>query len=465
MKTPPENASIAGKNKRLNKHRLDANEVLRGKSLKARLVRGATGSFGLKIASMGLMFLSSILLTRIMGAEKYGGYIYAISWINLLIIPAVFGLDRLLTREVAIYLSKADWPHMRGIFSWGNRLAFVASCILAAAALIISSSALKLEPDAKHAFQLSVFLLPILALTRLRQGMLSGLHRVVLGQLPELLVQPVFLIALAAGTYWFLDTRFTSSTAVGIHILSASVAFIVGLAMLWRYFPIGAKSSSPQYERSLWMKSAIPLLIVGGMSVINTRVDLIMLGAIKGPEEVAIYAIAVRGSELVSFPLLAINAVMAPAIASMYANRNHARLQQLTTQSARAAFMASLLICLFMVVFGYWFLLIFGKEFTSGQTALTILSVARLYNVGVGAVGLLLTMTGFERDVAIGIGVGAVVNLLLNAILIPLWSYNGAAVATATSMLVWNTILVILVYRRLAIQSTILGRLGRRGRQ
>ena len=34
-------------------------------------------------------------------------------------------------------------------------------------------------------------------------------------------------------------------------------------------------------------------------------------------------------------------------------------------------------------------------------------------------------MTGFERDVAIGIGVGAVVNLLLNAILIPIWSYNG----------------------------------------
>ena len=49
-------------------------------------MRGATGSFGLKIAPMGLMFLSSVLLTRIMGAEKYGGYVYAISWINLLII-------------------------------------------------------------------------------------------------------------------------------------------------------------------------------------------------------------------------------------------------------------------------------------------------------------------------------------------------------------------------------------------
>ena len=37
-------------------------------------------------------------------------------------------------------------------------------------------------------------------------------------------------------------------------------------------------------------ESAIPLLIVGGMSIINTRVDLIMLGAIN-PEEVAVYAI------------------------------------------------------------------------------------------------------------------------------------------------------------------------------
>ena len=46
---------------------------------------------------------------------------------------------------------------------------------------------------------------------------------------------------------------------------------------------------------------------------------------------------------------------MAPAIASMYANKIMGRLQQLTTQSARAAFVITLLICLFMVAFGYWF--------------------------------------------------------------------------------------------------------------
>jgi O-antigen/teichoic acid export membrane protein len=79
-----------------------------------------------------------------------------------------------------------------------------------------------------------------------------------------------------------------------------------------------------------------------------------------------------------------------------------------------------------------------------------------------GPVGVVLIMTGHERDAALAIGVSAVLNLILNAILIPGWGMEGAAVATAASTVVWNILMAIALYQRSGIHSTILGKLGLR---
>ena len=74
---------------------------------------------------------------------------------------------------------------------------------------------------------------------------------------------------------------------------------------------------------------------------------------------------------------------------------------------------------------------------------------------------LALTMTGHQRDAAASIGAGAVLNVVLNVALIPGWGLEGAAAATATSMIVWNLLLAVAVRRRLGINASALGRIGR----
>ena len=53
----------------------------------------------------------------------------------------------------------------------------------------------------------------------------------------------------------------------------------------------------------------------------------------------------------------------------------------------------------------------------------------------------------------------AVLNLVLNLLLIPAFGIVGAAVASAISLISWNLILAVLVYRRLGIHSTALGQI------
>ena len=100
---------------------------------------------------------------------------------------------------------------------------------------------------------------------------------------------------------------------------------------------------------------------------------------------------------------------------------------------------------------------IFGPEFLPAAPALAVLAIGQLVNAGSGSVGSLLTMTGHERDAAVGFGLSAVMNVALNVLLIPLWGPLGAAVATASSLIAWNVILSFAVYRRLRIDATALG--------
>jgi len=80
-------------------------------------------------------------------------------------------------------------------------------------------------------------------------------------------------------------------------------------------------------------------------------------------------------------------------------------------------------------------------------------------NAATGSVGNLLTMSGHERDAARGFVFAAVLNLVLNVLLIPAYGIVGAAVAAAISLISWNLILAALVYRRLGIHSTALGQI------
>ena len=98
---------------------------------------------------------------------------------------------------------------------------------------------------------------------------------------------------------------------------------------------------------------------------------------------------------------------------------------------------------------------LFGPEFTRGYWALAILTVGQLVNASVGSVGFLMSMTGHQREAARVFAGAAVLNVVLNASLIPLWGINGAAIATATTTIIWNVALALYVWRRLGVRATI----------
>ena len=74
-----------------------------------------------------------------------------------------------------------------------------------------------------------------------------------------------------------------------------------------------------------------------------------------------------------------------------------------------------------------------------------------------GSVGLILNMCNHESLTAWGVGLSASLNILLNWYLIPLWGLNGAATASAASLIAWNFLLLYAVRKKTGLRPTAFG--------
>jgi O-antigen/teichoic acid export membrane protein len=429
------------------------------KTLKGQLAKNVFGFLGLKIFSLGLSFVNSIFLSRSLGIADYGIYAYAFVWLSVLRIPATLGFQELIVREVAITQAKNDIKGLRGLLLWANKTIV---CVSVAVALAAAAVAFWIVPQGNNSALLAFFLamlsLPLMALTTLRQATLQGLNKLVLSQIPELAIQPLLFMVLLGGGYFFMPGSIDVVMVMGLQIATVFIAFVVGSITLVRSLPSTFNAVKPDYQNiKAWLRSVVPFILISATILINTRTDAIMLGALIGTKSVGIYTVATRGADLIALAPIVINQAIKPNLAKLYSNASHSQLQRLISKSARIAALSSLPIAFFFICFGYWYLLLFGAEFTDGQTALSLLSMSQLIGAFACCAGLLLSMTGYERETAICVAISAIANIVLNWLLIPIFGMNGAAFATVVSAMLWNGSLSVLAYKRLGIVSNAFG--------
>ncbi len=81
---------------------------------------------------------------------------------------------------------------------------------------------------------------------------------------------------------------------------------------------------------------------------------------------------------------------------------------------------------------------LYGSDYIKGYGPLLILMMGNFFNIAVGPVGILLSMTNHERITFKIMLLGGVVNIILNVVLIPFYGMYGAAISSLISSVVWN---------------------------
>ncbi len=196
---------------------------------------------------------------------------------------------------------------------------------------------------------------------------------------------------------------------------------------------------------------SLPLALTSSFNWIIRQSDIVMIGIFLGAERAAVYAVVTRCVKLCGTGLTAVNAIAAPVIAELSAQNDQRQLQRMVTTATRAIYALSLPICLAMIFGGREVLAIFGPDFIDGYASLVILTVGQFFHSLAGTTGFLMTMTGHQRRAAQVLGSSAVLNITLNAILIPQWGMIGGALATTVTTLVWTICLYFEMKKRVGV--------------
>ena len=414
-------------------------------------------SFAVNVASKGMLYLSQFLLARILMVDQYGIYAYSLAWLNMLLLVGTMGLDTALSRYIPQYTSRNEWGLCRGIIKRSYQLVFLASIILliGSCVIILFNRNHLSEKNLFVSLLIGMSALPLWTAIKLTQGVFRSFKKPGFSQFLDGVLLPVLLLSIL-GMAIILNITISAVTVMAVFVASCLVVLIFGKVWLRTYvYPSMLKIVGVEYKTREWLTFATPMLVIVGTYMIMSNTDVIMIGMMKDPSQAGIYTAAAHMASLVSVSLVFVNMALMPYISEYFFSARRVELQHFIFLSARIAALFAVPVFIILLLYGKYALGFLGDEFKSGYHVLLILITAHLVNVLSGSVGNIMIMTGKQKQAAYTFAISAALNIILNLILIPYYGIDGAAVATAFSMMLWNVALVIYIRKRISLDSTI----------
>lgn len=421
------------------------------------LGRTAVGTLGLKLVGTGLAFIANLLVARRIGVDAFGAYSFCTTCLVVLCILSTAGWDQLLVREIASAKATGDRSQLGLVIAAATRAVCLATPVVAALSLGLFAATGDSLVAGRGLLILTVVIgLPTLTAYTVLDAVLRGAHRVWTSQVTSAVLQPMCLL----GAVVALGIGFQQSTATIVaFVVSWFPVIIIDVAALWRIVFTDSvqrvgRAPGARIQRSegvSWRRSARPLLALSVFQVVNVRLPQLVLGSISSGKELGIYAVSSRAAELVAFPLVAMNLSLAPRLSTLFAQNQRGEVARTCRHGARLALLPAALAAACLLAGATIYLSLFGSGFRGGEAVVRVLVVGQLANVAFGPTNVLLAAGRKENILPLGIGIGVVLDLALAVALVPAHGALGAAAAYATSLIVWNAILLRLGVRHLGI--------------
>ena len=428
-----------------------------GDALSRRLAHGSIVAFAIYVCGAALTYCSQLLIARAIGAEGFGIYAYVFAWMTMLAYLAMLGFDVSLLRFIPDYQAHGDWPLLRGVIRHAERWAAGAGLTVALAGVaVVEVWGRALSPDLTNTFLAGFALVPGLALLWVRSAIVRAFGGVATALAPDRIVRDGLLLGMVGLAVFGLGRRIDAPLAMLGTLLSALAGLgLVSLARR-RQMPRAVAGAPPASASRIWAATALPLVVIGVASVAVNRTGVMLLGWAGQTTEAGVYAMAFNIAFLVVLPRTAVNALFAPAIAGLFAQRDMAAFQALATKTSVWTLLGATGIALPLALLADPLMGWFGRDFSAGVPALRLLLLGQVVAAGAGSQLFVLTMTGHERSAAGLMLANAVVNAVLCAVLIHYFGLTGAAVGATGSIVLWNAAMALLIKRLLRVTASAL---------
>lgn len=389
-----------------------------------------------KVLSTVLALVSVGFITRYLGTEGFGNYAIAVAFLSFFSAIADLGLYNIATREISRF--GADEKKIMGnIFSL--------RIITSTAILILAPLVIFFLPYAREVKE-GIIIVAMAFLFSSSYQVLNGvfqknlaMYKVAIGELTGKVVQVVTVILTTLNDWGF-------DWIIMAMLLNMAVSFLIIFFWSRKYIKIKL-----QFDFTYWkefLKESLPMGAVAIISFVYFKMDTLLLSVMKSGTDVGIYNVAYKVLENSTFfPALICGLVLPIMSRDIFTNRKN--FQIISNQTLK--FFILLIVPLTVVTL---FLsegivgLIGGSGFAESAHVLRILIFALALIFLGHFFNAILIVSNLQKKLMLVLMVAAAVNISLNVIFIPRFSYSGAAYVSVITELIVVLLTAYLVISR-----------------
>lgn len=418
-------------------------------------VRNAVLAFGGTSVSLLIWFTAKILIVRAMTKEDFGIYSFVLALANISFMFSGLWLREGVTRFISIYLGEgkkelAGQTAISGLQT-GLLLSLVSGLFIFSFPGFISGGIFN-RPELERPLRIISLSIPFAVTAHIAGAVLRGYNNI----RPKVYCldvgQPLTFLVLIIFIYPF---KLHPENVLLAYTLSIIIMFFVMEIYRYNKLRFSLFLIKKKVQADGLISFSIPLFAEGIVGIVLAWTDILVLGRYAGIEDVGAYSVSASLAMLLTLPLGALNYVFVPIAGAMYAKGSYDELKRVYQVLTKWVLAATLpIFCMFFIFPEAVISFVFGKEYIVSAIPLRLLSLGFLVQIMLGALFPIMIIYGMSKTIMNISALGALLNIVLNYILIKKLGYGimGAAVATMVTHIFMNCTSLLLVYKKCGVQ-------------
>lgn len=378
-----------------------------------------------------LSLILAVLIARFLAVEEFGIFSFALGFTALFTVLTDLGIDAYIRREVSRQKDQVN-KYVSN--------ALVAKSIMSIFTLIIIFLSIKLlgyDAEASRIVYLSAFAIVFESLSQTIASTFISLEIVKYNTLIKILR----VISRFSLTIVVLLAGLGAYEVMAVYLAAQVFGFVISIAYYNRKVTVLKPLVDLAFARSL-VKKGLPFGIATIFIMIYFKIDITMLSKMVGDSAVAWYSAAYNLLEALYFLPIALTSALLP-ITSRYFIKAKKKLEHTCNLASKALFIITIPVAIgTTMIADKIILLLYGTRYAESIVALQILIWTIIPSFFTYILGLMLISSDNEKIGMYTTASAAALNIVLNIMLIPKYSYVGASMATVIT----ETVLMVLNY-------------------
>ena len=282
---------------------------------------------------------------------------------------------------------------------------------------------------------------------------LSAISRSYLSAATPIFINEVFLKFYSMSTllfHWFGYIDFTAF--LQIYLFGYVLKFTILFILQFREDRLIFNFSLKDLDLKELLKFGFYVLVGGASIMIVTRLDMIMISSLLDLEQVAFYTVAFFIGNAIKIPGKSIVTISIPLVAKAWENQDLNEIQTLYAKSSINQLIIGgiLFVCIWLNIDEIFSLL--PEKFQGGSWVVFYIGLSQLFSITAGINGTIIVNSKYYKYDLYTNVILVFITIATNYILIPIYGINGAAIATAISLLLFNLFRLILIKVKMDMQ-------------